>query len=352
MNTVAVSDGVVYATGTQHESPDFNCPLSVWSGDGTGFRLLPGRIECDSSEDLAVGPAGILAITSGHATAWTRSGVDWKPHAISPDTTTVSNAHVFAVAGSDDGYVAVGSIGVPQGFPPDDLRGAIWWSADGVTWTRVGTNVPDPRYRQAQFHDVAHSASGWIAVGWQQHPGPDLALSDAVVWTSPDGRHWTPVNRDGNTFEQYADTRIAGTTAGGFAISGTANISTPGTDAAGSPIRDNRYHEDEVLWMGSDPPPTTDGIAQGSMHEIGGPAPGLPKPIAGTLVATGTDGRQHTTTVDVNGRFSITLAPGEYTVEGHSPTYGNGAYTCGANTAPVVVRANAVTDVELYCQIR
>ena len=256
---VVVSNGVVYAVGTQHEIPDSSCPLIVWrSDDGTDFHLMPTNIDCDTGSDIADGPAGVVVVTSGNATVWTTNGPEWSPHLIAPDAPGVptSNAHVFAVTGSDNGYVAVGSIGVP----PNNLAGAIWWSADGITWSRVATNTPDPRYGQAQFHDVAHSAAGWIAVGWQQHAGTDAfsATSDAVVWTSPDGQHWTALTRDVGAFEQYAWISGVGATTDGFVIFGQANV----TD---QPVGNDLTHQRIVLWMGSSTPSSPPvGIVEGS----------------------------------------------------------------------------------------
>jgi hypothetical protein len=243
---------------------------------------------------------------------------------------------VFAVVGSDTGYVAVGSAGMPQAaHPADRLTGTIWWSADGKTWSRVAVADTHGQYRQTQFLGVAHGPTGWIAAGWRQRADTDAATSrDEIVWTSPDGQHWSPTERAGDAFAQHAWATGAGATAAGYAVIGTG---------VRGPL---------VLWMGSPSvahAPT--GTVDGSMHEVGGPAPGLDRPLSGTLTTTATDGTQQTATVDKDGRFSIDVPPGRYTVVGRSPLYGSGHYTCGSDTGPVVVLAGGLVHVDLFCPI-
>ena len=300
---------------------------------------MPGELMCAGPPDLAAGPAGIVVTTSRNATAWRNAGGEWLPHSVSHEALP----HVFSVAGSDDGYVAVGS----TGNPAHDLTGAIWWSADGKSWSRVATaaSPPDPNYRQAQFTGIVHTPGGWIATGWQLHPGGSPAVSDAIMWTSPDGQHWTPSARDGATFEQYAWTSGVGTTADGAAIVGRANITGNGVPGTGDPIR-----QDDVLWFGSSTPAGTDGIIEGSLREIGGPPPGLDKGITGSMDLTYPDGHVATTPIGASGRFSFTAAPGTYKIVGHSPGFGNGTYDCSA-AGPVRVNGNNVTHVELVCSI-
>ena len=299
INRVVVSDGVVYAIGTPSPIASIdNCPVSIWkSSDGTDYHLTSAHFTCGGQIDATTGPAGVVITTSDNATAWTENGDDWSSHRI-PTNDPDPNARVMAVAADSDGYVAVGSTRDVT-TSSKDSGGAIWWSPDGGTWTQVATALSpeNPKYIQAEFTGVAHTDAGWIAVGWQLHPGGDPASTDAIVWTSPDGRHWTPDTHDGGVFEQYARADGVGPTTDGFAIFGEGNIT--GTGAAIDPIR-----QDDVLWLGSPtaPSPAT-GIIEGTMYEVGGPAPGLPHAVTGSAIITAADGQ--TTTVPVARRRPV-----------------------------------------------
>lgn len=237
---IVVVNGVFYAFGKSYSTPTATCPNPVWtSDDGAHFRLTPTNpTGCLGYVDATDGRAGVVATTSDNATAWTDDGGTWLPHPISTETA----AGVKAVEGDASGYVAVGSTGKPG----DSETGAIWWSPDAKTWTRVATDSSsiNPKYQQASLTGIAHTAAGWIAVGWQLHPGGDPAVKDATLWTSPDGQHWTEDTRDAGTFEQHAIANGIGETSRGFAIVGAANIT--GTGKPGDPLR-----QDNVLWVGS-----------------------------------------------------------------------------------------------------
>jgi hypothetical protein len=273
-----------------------------------------------------------------YAVAWTKFGTDWSPHRI-PTNAREPNAGIGALAGDDHGYVTVGSFATAS-----DSGAAIWWSPDGKVWKHVLTarGPVDPHGSWAVFTGVAHTEAGWIAVGARGKGDATKTLSNAMVWTSPDGVNWTQNTRDGRDFEQFARANAVGATVDGFAILGFPNMTA---DKPG----DSSY-ADEALWLGSNSS-TPNGIVEGSMQEIGGMVRGG-RPIPGTLVATGADGELHTTAVDKYGRFSIELPSGEYRVTGHSPLYGNGRYTCGAKPTPTVVHANRVSHVKVDCLIR
>jgi hypothetical protein len=51
---------------------------------------------------------------------------------------------------------------------------------------------------------------------------------------------------------------------------------------------------------------------------VGGPPPGSPVPLPGTIIAKNTAGGQFTTTANNNGRFQLSLPPGTYRLTGHS----------------------------------
>ena len=200
IHRVVVADGVPYAVGIpEGTSGNLGCPVSVWRADnGPDFVPISGQIPCEGPIDAAAGPAGIVVTTMDNATAWRRSGDEWSPSSMS----TEQAARRSRSRAPTTATFAVGS--TTRG---NDTSGAIWWSPDALTWERVATETSpaDPGYRQAQFASVAHTAAGWIAVGVHVHAGHDLRVTDAIVWTSADGRHWSPNTRDNGVFEQFRE---------------------------------------------------------------------------------------------------------------------------------------------------
>jgi hypothetical protein len=65
----------------------------------------------------------------------------------------------------------------------------------------------------------------------------------------------------------------------------------------------------------SDPQRTVTGL----LVRVGGPAPGSPVPLPGTVVARNAAGQQFTATTGKDGRFRLSLPLGTYRMTGHSP---------------------------------
>ena len=344
IDRVVFSDGAVYAVGTQSASntdpADRECPIAIWrSPDGTNFHFTSAPSSCGGVVDAVTGPAGLLVITPNNATAWHKAGADWIPRPISQ----LTNSHVTAVAADARGYVAVGSVAPKDDV--NDFNGAIWWSADGKTWTRtlIVTGPGLPPNRRASVEGVVRSAAGWVAVGWEDRVD-NPAVSDALLWTSLDGKTWRRSTRDGDVFEQYATAQSLGVTANGFAIRGIAHM-----DWTGPPH--HLIAGDQTMWLGSTAPPETAlGTVDGVVQEVGGPPPGLARNVRGTFIATGPGTSRHGTT-DENGTFTAQLPPGTYRIVGHSPVFGDGKYDCPAGD-PIIVRANSVTHATLTCPVR
>lgn len=91
-------------------------------------------------------------------------------------------------------------------------------------------------------------------------------------------------------------------------------------------------------------------VITGKLLAVGGPAPGTPRPLPGkvTLVDTATHVR-HDVRVATDGKYSVTVPPGTYEVQGHSPRYGSGTYMCNAPN-PVTVAADRSGITNVYCQ--
>lgn len=93
------------------------------------------------------------------------------------------------------------------------------------------------------------------------------------------------------------------------------------------------------------------GTIIGELAAVGGPAPGLPRPLAGSVRLTNTHTHaSKVVTVGVDGRYSLPIAPGSYTLMGKSPQYNSGqSYDCQAQRAAVVVSSKTTTS-DVYCQ--
>jgi hypothetical protein len=104
------------------------------------------------------------------------------------------------------------------------------------------------------------------------------------------------------------------------------------------------------ILVGNPPRPLAIGTIAGTLREVGGPAPGLARAIAGFLrVFNATGGWDGPT--DGSGNFRVDLPVGTYTVTGTSPVFGAGQYPCTAG-GPVVVARGRTTTVEVICSIK
>ncbi len=94
------------------------------------------------------------------------------------------------------------------------------------------------------------------------------------------------------------------------------------------------------------PFPAGSGNLAGRLQAIGGPSPGLRRPLNGSVYITGVVTR--TIPVGADGRFAVDLPPGSYTVRGRSPLYDSGSADCTAQP-PIIVRLRAVTTIDVAC---
>jgi hypothetical protein len=95
---------------------------------------------------------------------------------------------------------------------------------------------------------------------------------------------------------------------------------------------------------------TGTGILQGHLYGVGGPATGSQEAWPGIVTLT-SSGFRRDIPVGADGSYSVTLAPGLYTVVGHSPRLDNGNGSCVAANAAHVVAGATVTD-DVLCHIR
>lgn len=91
------------------------------------------------------------------------------------------------------------------------------------------------------------------------------------------------------------------------------------------------------------------GSISGILEAVGGP-PGPPRPLPGKVTATG-GGHTYSVTVGQNGRYSMTVRGGSYTVTGRSPLYQGGALDCEAQ-GTVTVQPPTGSTADVACQER
>jgi hypothetical protein len=128
---------------------------------------------------------------------WTsRDGLSWVRH---PDAATFGGARFTKIVGTQEGALIVGLAGIClpdacSGLPPNGGT-IVWSSTDGETWDRV----PDTGLAEAAVIDVKRVDGGFVAAGYVKDtvkkPAGDSFNhpTDAAIWRSTDGRHWTRV---------------------------------------------------------------------------------------------------------------------------------------------------------------
>ena len=93
----------------------------------------------------------------------------------------------------------------------------------------------------------------------------------------------------------------------------------------------------------------------GLLVRVGGPLPGSPVPLPGTVVAQNAAGGQFTTTTGKDGRFQLSLPPGAYRLTGRSPQMmGDGQqalWLCRAERTGHVTRHKPVHNIWVVCSI-
>ena len=89
----------------------------------------------------------------------------------------------------------------------------------------------------------------------------------------------------------------------------------------------------------------------GRFVRVGGPAPGSPVPLAGTITARTATGETFTATAGRDGRFKLSLPPGTYRVTGRSPLMQSGQMICAATAVLHVSRGQPARPVIVVCSI-
>ena len=103
------------------------------------------------------------------------------------------------------------------------------------------------------------------------------------------------------------------------------------------------------------PGPTSrsSGTIIGFLQAVGGPRPGTPRPLPGTITIRNRDGTTITASAGSAGTFSVQVPVGSYVLTGHSPLYDSGTSDCAA--APprtITVTAGGTIRMAIDCEER
>jgi hypothetical protein len=89
----------------------------------------------------------------------------------------------------------------------------------------------------------------------------------------------------------------------------------------------------------------------GTFMRVGGPAPGSPVPLPGTITARAATGQTFTASAGQNGRFTLSLPPGRYHVTGRSPLMQSGQTACSAEEELQVTSGKSAGPVSVVCLV-
>lgn len=202
------------------EDPTSMLPVLFHSVDGSSWSpvvipydewMLDDGLGFGWTSHLAYGPSGYMLAASeytcGGSAIWhSPDGLNWTllPHdeeAFGPIggycTEEFGGAFTFHDAAyGDAGYVVVGM----HDFPRRTTAGVLV-SQDGINWTRVPQAPLEVPY---WMNGITAGGGGFVAAG-------EVAQSQPIIWTSPDGSTWTPVSDETLfTFTATAENPLGG----------------------------------------------------------------------------------------------------------------------------------------------
>ena len=164
-------------------------PMLWTSDDGVTWReVVPSSAVADTPlvggvQDLAFDGGSVVGLFGNRVWHSTDLAV-WTPADDSPFMSEGA-VDLRAVTHGPAGFVVVGY----ETEPDNDAlisHGLMWYSADGITWTRH----EDEAFDLAAAYDVVYHDDQYVAVGLDWSPVP---LHEGI-WTSIDGRTWSPVD--------------------------------------------------------------------------------------------------------------------------------------------------------------
>ena len=144
----------------------------LWtSGDGRSWATVPDQEDIEPLRTVAAGPGGFVAtdmnvIGEARAVRFSADGRSWETvDAFASRLPSYDAGLVASVAATSSGYVAVGGEGVCDVEPCPDAVAVIWTSPDGRSWSRLQR---DDRFEVADPRTGANHSGAWAtsAVAW------------------------------------------------------------------------------------------------------------------------------------------------------------------------------------------
>ena len=169
--------------------------LALWSSsDGLAWSAVPlpaGLFDGQYPHTVSAGGQGWLvhSVDAAGVDQWALGDPNGRWRKLKVDPALFAGAQINAIAGTRDGWLAVGMTGVdPTNRSlggPWHTTAAVWNSTDGEHWThsRVG-----PGY--GWLDRILPIAGGWIAIQ------NGLVGGGTKMWRSDDGRAWAPATFD------------------------------------------------------------------------------------------------------------------------------------------------------------
>jgi hypothetical protein len=281
--------GVGYVTVPDHPSDNATTyvPLFLTSPDGVAWDVVqelepivddqadPHQFELTGVPNAVV-PAddGLLALVGswwfGGGALWrSADGVTWT--ASDTQGWDWGDAHVIGIAGGPEGVVAIGA-GAGCALPGDGAP-IVLHSDDGSEWERVTPSAPAP----SSLSDVVAFSGGFLLAGSIgelpcTNVGGYVGTAAAAAWVSTDGVTWTAATLDGA--EPVRGGRL-------WEIA----VGSEGVFALGyaSPIEEYDWHGATMSGWAS-----TDGSAWTYLGEVGDELPFMREPFLPDLVSDGT----------------------------------------------------------------
>lgn len=174
-------------------------PPDVYPGDdGDKPQVYMTDVAAAGDRLVAVGSM-MMNDTSNEAVVWTSAdGMTWTDVPLDRDVFPLGSSF-SSVTGGPDGFIAIGD---EAGGDPAAIPATMLTSPDGRRWSRVGSDddpfrstQPEPDARRVVLSSITAGIGGYVAVG---AAGPCTGVgvcnqTEAVVWTSRDGRSWLRV---------------------------------------------------------------------------------------------------------------------------------------------------------------
>ena len=290
---------------------------------GQGIAQTMDHVASDGGTTVAAGSQAGGDIPRAQFFVSRDDGKTWRVAAVTaPGGGAPSPGHAARlVTRGRDGWLAVG---------PD----AIWTSATGQSWTLDSPAGISPADAGDRLSILAATGRGFLAAG--QNP----AEGTAVVWTSPDGRHWQRMTTGQLGLPAYgqtvSDLTGAATRGRDILLSGHITTASGGRSAATWLSTD-----DGATWTGA--PVPVDHGATGALAGIAASTAGFvairpgsrpPGPSAHTadgvvyMSGNGTSWRYVTTLTAANGLQlgTVTEGPGGFAALGRGPGGDMAAY--------------------------